>query len=85
LLSEPAVPVRFGVPAASVGVGSQGPGAGAPGGEDGQVAGPTRKPGQGLQRDADVNAFCACAGVSAGSRGCLSSAGRTAAGGRERQ
>lgn len=36
-------------------------GAGAPDGEDGQVAGPTRKPGQGRQRDAGVKrVLCPC-------------------------
>ena len=49
-LGEPAVPVRFGAPAASVGADGQGPGVGALGGEDGQVAGVGAEAGTMLRR-----------------------------------
>jgi hypothetical protein len=64
-LGEPAVPVRFGAPAASVGVDGQGPGVDALGGEDGQVAGAGAEAGT-MLADVGIRAGALCLGAQVG-------------------
>lgn len=63
-LGEPAVPVRFGAPATSVGAGGQGPGVDALGGEDGQVAGVGAEAGT-MLADVGIRAGALCLGAQA--------------------